>query len=83
MPDSAQRWSKWASISTVVVAMIAAVTFAWGAKTELDAARAQAHATALEIMQAQLQLAVQFPELAAPPRMIAPRWTIRATSGSP
>ncbi len=36
-----------------------------GAKTELDAARAQAQATALGILHAQMQLAVEHPDLAA------------------
>jgi hypothetical protein len=59
-----ERWSRWASIATVLAALFAIVTFAWSAKTELDTARAQAQATTLEILQAQMQLAVEHPEYA-------------------
>lgn len=62
--DADQRWSRWASIATVGAALFAIVTFAWSAKMELDTARAQAMATTLEILQAQMQLAVEHPELA-------------------
>jgi hypothetical protein len=58
-------WNTWASISAVFAALIAAIAFAWGAKTELDAARAQALATVLGIVQAQTQLALEYPDLAA------------------
>src|SRR5919112_3399094 len=59
-----ERWSRWASIATVLAALFAIVTFAWSAKMELDTARAQAQATTLEILQAQMQLAVEHPEYA-------------------
>lgn len=60
-----ERWSRWASIATVGAALFAILTFAWTAKTEADAARAQAQATTLEILQAQMQLAVEHPEYAS------------------
>lgn len=64
MSDPAQRWNTWASISTVIAAVIAAISFAWGAKSELDAARAQALGTAMQIVQSQTQLAIEYPDLA-------------------
>jgi hypothetical protein len=64
MTDRSQRWNTWAGIATVAAALIAAVTFLWGAKSELDAARAQTLASALQIVQAQTQLAVEHPDLA-------------------
>jgi hypothetical protein len=65
MSDTTQRWSTWSNIATVIAAVIAAGAFAFGAKTELDAARAQAQATVLQLLQAQIQLAVEYPELSA------------------
>jgi hypothetical protein len=66
MADTARRWDwgTWANISTVVAAVVAAIAFAWGAKNELDAANAEKHATVMQVVQAQTQLAVEHPDLA-------------------
>jgi hypothetical protein len=51
-------------VATVIAAVVATAAFAWSAKTDLEAARTQTQATALEILQSQLQLAIEHPDLA-------------------